>query len=566
VADIDKRFDALVIGSGAAGSIAVKELTERGLDVLLLEAGRDLTDSDFVPPAPKPPRPLGMDLGLRARAGLRGQYMQARRIWYSDTTNRFLVNDRENPYSTPRDHPYLWIRGRLLGGRLNSYGRVLQRMSDLDFKAAGRDGIGEDWPFSYAELEPYYDRVEEFIGVYGNRDGLAHPPDGKYVGPAKLTAVEQEFKEKVEERWPERHVISWRYAAPNLGRVPKGVAAARETGRLTLRTDAVVRQITVDEQTGHATGAVFVDRVTKQEHRVEADVVVLCASTIESVRLMLNSGSSRHPNGLANSSGLLGRYFMDQTISLAFAADPKRPGFWEPDDSAPPDPFYHPAGGVLIPRFQNLDGQSSAEYLRGISFQGAGGRFPVPEDYPTAFGIGGAGEMLPDPDNRITLDPRRKDAWGIPAPHIRCALSENDRLQVREQLRMLREMMEHCGYRVNFIGSVLGLDSRRVFPDADPVTRFLFRHGISRSLALGAAIHECGGACMGSDPAKSVVNEYNQSWDVPNLFVTDGSCFVSNSTVGPTLTIMALTARACEYIAREHADGTLQRRREGAAR
>jgi choline dehydrogenase-like flavoprotein len=483
--------------------------------------------------------------------------MQVRRPFYSDTTNRFLVNDRENPYSTPRDHRYLWIRGRLLGGRLNSYGRVLQRMGDCDFRAAERDGIGENWPFSYEELAPYYDRVEEFIGVYGNADGLQQPPDGRYVGPAGLTAVEQEFKEKVEQRWPERKVIAWRYAAPNLGRVPRGIAAARETGRLTTRTDAVVRQITTDK-TGHADGAVFVDRNTKREHRVSADVVVLCASTIETIRLLLNSG-------LANSSGLLGRYFMDQTISLAFAEAPQWPGYFEQPDEVPHDPFYHPSGGILIPRFLNLPGKPDADFIRGISFQGAGGRFPVPEGHPTSVGIGGVGEMLPDVDNRISIDPRRKDAWGIPAPHIRCALSENDRVHVREQLRMLREMTEHCGYRVNFIGSVLGLDSKKVFPDANPLGRFLFRLGITRSLALGAAIHECGGARMGADPASSVVNEYNQAWDVPNLFVTDASCFVSNSTVGPTLTIMAVTARACEYIARQHADGSLRRRSMSAA-
>ena len=555
---IDRRFDALVIGSGAAGSIAVKELTERGLDVLLLEAGRDLTDDDFTPPAPKPPRQLGMDFGSRLRAAIDGQHMQARRAFFSETTNRFLVNDRENPYTTPRDAPYLWIRGRILGGRLNSFGRVLQRMSDVDFRAASRDGYGVDWPFAYDELEPYYDRVEEFIGLYGNEDGLAHPPDGKYVGPAKLSAVEQEFKQKVEARWPERHVISWRYAAPNLGRVPRGIAAARETGRLTTRTDAVVRRVTVDERTGLVDGAVFVDRLEKREHRVFADVVVLCASTIESIRLLLNSACPSHPNGLGNSTGLVGRYFMDQTISLAFCSVPDRPGFVERDDSAPPDPFYHPAGGILIPRYDNLGDRANPDYLRGISFQGAGGRFPVPAGVPTSFGIGGVGEMLPSYDNRVGIDPKRKDAWGIPAPHIRCTLSENDRAQVRAQLRALREMTELCGYSVNFIGSVLGLDSKQVFPEASPLSRFAFRRVIGRSLALGAAIHECGGARMGSDPRTSVLNGVNQAWEVPNLFVTDGSSFVSNSTVGPALTIMALTARACEFIAREHAEGGLR--------
>ena len=172
---IDRRFDVIVIGSGAGGSIAVKELTERGLDVLLLEAGRDLTEADFAPPPPKVPRPLGMDLDLRAKAMLAGQHRQSRRSFFSETSNRFLVSDRENPYSTPRDAPYLWVRGRILGGRLNVYGRVLQRMSDVDFKAASRDGYGADWPFSYADLERWYDHVEDIMGVYGNKDGLSHP-------------------------------------------------------------------------------------------------------------------------------------------------------------------------------------------------------------------------------------------------------------------------------------------------------------------------------------------------------------------------------------------------------
>lgn len=558
--NLDKRFDALVIGSGVAGSIAVKELTERGMDVLLLEAGRDLTEADFTPPAPTPPRPLGMDLGPRLRAAVDGQYLQARRSFFTDTANRFLVNDRDNPYTTPRDAPFLWIRGRILGGRLNSYGRVLQRMSDVDFRAASQDGHGEDWPISYAHLEPYYDRVEEFVGVYGNEDGLAHPPDGKYVGSAKLTAVEQEFKERVERRWPERRVISWRYAAPNLDRVPRGIVAARRTGRLATRTDAVVSRIHVDERTGLVDGAVFIDRVSRREHRVFADVVVLCASAVESIRLLLNSACPSHPDGLGNSTGLLGRYFMDQTISLAFCSVPDRPGFFERDDSAPPDPFYHPAGGILIPRYDNLDGRSNPRFVRGISFQGAGGRFPVPEGYPTSFGIGGVGEMLPSYDNLVRLDPRRRDTWGVPAPHIRCRLSDNDRVHIGEQVKALREMTELCGYRVNFIASPLGLDSRKVFPDADPLTRFIFRRGVSRSITMGAAIHECGGARMGADPRTSVLNGANQSWDVPNLFVTDASSFTSGSTVGPALTIMALTARACEFIAREHATGGLARK------
>jgi choline dehydrogenase-like flavoprotein len=551
-----KRYDALVIGSGAAGSIAVKELTERGLEVLLLEAGRDITEADFKPPPETQPQAMGISLAARANAGLHGQYTQARRAMFKSSTSPFLVNDLEHPYSTEADN-FLWIRGQQLGGRLHSYGRMLLRSSDHEFNAASYDGFGENWPISYADVEPYYARIEEFIGIYGSSEGLDNLPDGKYVGQSRLSAAEEEFKAKVEGYWPGRHVIPWRYAAPNLHRIPLGILAARKTGRLTTRTDAVVKQITVDRQTGRADGAVFVDRLKKTEHRVQADVVVLCASTIESVRLLLNSACDGHPNGLGNSSGLLGRYFMDQTPSLLFASDPKRTGFERVDDSAPHDPFFPAAGGCYVPRFDNLDESSRRPFARGWAIQGTVGRIPTPADRAATVGLMGFGEMLPDFGNRISLHPKRTDKWGIPIPRIRISLSDNDRALLRQQVRGTREMAEYAGYKVDFIASTLGVDQKKIFPDRDPVSRAIARWGLGKSLAIGAAIHECGGARMGSDPARSVLNEYNQSWDVPNLFVTDGSSYVSTGAVGPTLTIMALTARASEHIAREHADGSL---------
>ena len=542
--------DVIVVGSGATGSIAVKELTERGLDVLLLEAGRDISEADFKPPPPQTtPRAMGVSLGPRVRAALRGQHVQARRAFFAEQSSKFLVDDRENPYSTPRDAYFLWIRGRVLGGRLHTYGRVLLRMSDYDFKGFSHDGVGVDWPISYDELVPWYERVEQFLGIYGQRDELPQMPDGRYVGPSKLTTAEQRFKASVEGRWPERKVVSWRYAAPNPARVPLGIAAARATGRLTTRTDAVVRQVTVNTKTGRADGVVFVDRVTKQEHRAKASVVMLCASTIESIRLLLNSG-------VGNSSGLLGRFFMDQAPSLTFGSIPGVRG-WEKDESAPFDPVYPPAGGVYIPRFHNLDGAPKPGFARGVAFQGAMGRFPQPEDSAAAFALMGYGEMLPRYDNRVTVDPRRTDAWGVPIPHIRCAPDENERTLMREQVRLVKEMAAANGYEINFSGSPLGLASRKPLPDADPFSRLAFRLGFKRTVAMGAAIHECGGARMGADPATSVLNAHNQSWDVPNLFVTDASCFASNGLVGPTLTIMALTARCCEYIAGQYADGAL---------
>ena len=546
---LNQRFDALVVGSGAAGSIAVKELTEHGLDVLLLEAGRDITEADFKPQPETQPAAMSIDLVGRTRAVLHGQYRQARRAMFKNQTSPFLVNDLHHPYAT-EGGDFLWIRGRQLGGRLHSYGRVLLRSSDHEFKAASHDGHGEDWPISYADLAPYYERVEEFLGIYGTDENLSNLPDGKYRGPSWLTKAEQEFKETVEGRWPERHVIPWRYAAPNLHRVPLGIVAARETGKLTTRTDAIVRQIILNPKTGKADGVVFVDRLTKAEQRVHADFVVICASTIESVRLLLNSAGEGHPNGLGNSSGMLGRYFMDQTPSLLFGSDPHHPGN-ETINPAPDDPYYAPVGGIYIPRFNNLDGSSPADFARGYAVQGTVGRLPVPDGNPGVVGLMGFGEMLAYYDNRITLHPKRTDHWGIPIPKIRLAITDNERALMRGQVRGLREMAEATGCQVNFVGSALGLDSKKVWPDADPVSRLIFRLGFPTSLAMGAAIHECGGARMGNDPARSVLNEYNQSWDVPNLYVTDASCYVSNGGVGPTLTIMALTARACEHIAQQ---------------
>ncbi|WP_308196344.1 GMC family oxidoreductase [Paenarthrobacter sp. TYUT067] len=552
-----KHYDAVVVGSGPAGSTAVKELTERGLEVLLLEAGRDLTEADFEPLPPSEPKEMSVGLYDRVKAGLMGQHVQARRAMFQPQKSKFLVNDMRNPYTTDGGD-FLWIRGRQLGGRFHAYGRVLLRSSDHEFKAASHDGHGADWPISYKDLAPYYDHVEEYMGVYGTTENLSNLPDGRYVGPSLFTEAEKHFKETVEGNWSSRHVVPWRYQAPNLARVPVGIVAAKKTGRLTIRTDAVVHKVTMNRKTGRADGVLFIDRLSKKQQHVTADVVVLCASTIESVRIMLNSATEGHADGLGNSSGMLGSYFMDQTPSLLFGTDPARPGY-EVVNPAPEDPYYPAVGGVYVPRFDNLTsvGKQETAYARGWAVQGTIGRIPVPEGAPGVVGLMGFGEMLPYRSNRITIDPRRKDAWGIPAPRIKLEITENERHLMRAQVAGLKEMALSAGYTINFAGSALGLDSKKIWPNVDPVSRAIFRLGFKKSLAMGAAIHECGGARMGNDPATSVLNEFNQSWDVPNLFVTDASSYVSNGAVGPTLTIMAITARACDYIAKEHAAGTL---------
>jgi choline dehydrogenase-like flavoprotein len=540
-------FDALVIGSGAAGSFAAKELTAQGLSVLLLEAGPAIGEKDFDPTRKKLPA-SSINIWERARATLKGQPIQARAAFFTERFSHFFVNDRRNPYTTPKDAPFLWIRGRQSGGRLHSFGRVLLRWTDDDFKIRTQTGKGVDWPISYNELAPFYAEVESYLGLYGNEDRVSTLPDGVYARPAKLTPAEEVFKREVEQRWPDRHIVSWRYIAPDAARTPRPLRDALATGRLTVRHDAVVRKITTDEKGGRATGAEFIDRVTGKVETVRAAIVVLSASPIESVRLLLNSASVRHPQGLGNSSGTLGRYFMDQLPCLAFGTFPKARG-WALDDSAPADPFYNPSGGIFIPRF---DAGSPA---RGdFNYQGSVGRAPAPDDAPARLAFFGFGRMLPYADNRITLDPRRKDAWKIPVPHIRCAMHEEEHALLRRQQQTMIETVRGVGGELEFIGSPNGLVEmgRGAFPDADPLSRVMFRKWFSKTMCMGAAIHETGGARMGTSSSDSVLNPFNQSWDVPNLIVTDASAFPGSGIAGTTLTVMALTIRACRNLARQH--------------
>lgn len=550
-------YDVIVVGSGAAGSFAVKELTERGLEVLLLEAGRAISTADF-PPNTGGPVEKGIQLWARVKAALTGQPVQSKVALYGAQQRHLFVDDREHPYSTPKDAPFLWIRGKQLGGRLHTYGRVLLRWSDYDFKAASRDGYGEDWPIAYADLEPWYARVEELLQIRGIAEGIPNLPDSNFAGPAKLTRSETRFKQSTESRWPERHATPWRYMPPNIHRIPQPLQAAQKTGRLTIRSDAVVRCVLTDTQTGRATGVEFVDRTTGVAETVEARAVMVCASPIESVRLLLNSAGGKHPNGLGNSSGTLGRYFMDQVISMIGGTIPGETG-QEIDDTIPPDPFYGVSGGVFVPRWENLDRVTDDRFLRGFGYQGTIGRLYTPADKPAKFAIMGFGEVLPDARNRVSLHPRRKDKWGMPIPHIDVRMRSNENAIARAQADAIFQMCEAAGLDTEFVGTYLGLEEhgRGAFPDADPFSRLLFRLNFRKSMALGACIHESGGARMGADPATSVLNARNQMWDAPNVFVTDASAFPTGGCAGTTLTVMALSSRAAAFVAEELGKGSL---------
>lgn len=546
------KFDAIVVGSGATGGWAAKELTERGLSVLLLEAGPAFGNEAYAH-LETPKKPSRWASLSRLRSALRGQHVQAQAMFFNEDIRFLFVNDRDNPYSCEPGTSYLWVRGRQLGGRFLSFGRVLPRMSDYDFKAASRDGVGEDWPISYADLAPYYERVEEFLGVVGEESDIANAPNGKFIAKAGLTRWEQAFKQAVESRWPERKVTPWRYLASRAYRdhVPITILAAKDTGRLEIRTESVVNRVLIDKQTGRASGVSYIDGRTKQTTEVTADVVVLCASTIETIRLLLNSACEKHPDGVGNSSGVLGRYFMDQCWALAFGAVVGQSG-WEMVDKGYGDSVSRNPGGIYIPRFQNLDRVTHPQFKRGFNIQGAIGRFYVPDGAPPLFGFTAQGEMLPQFENRVTVNHSRRDAWGIPIAHIRCAPGENELKMLQTEMEVLKELVQANGYAIEFAGSYLGIDDPdNLMPHADWLTRYMFRRSHKKTLGMGASIHECGGARMGTDPAKSVLNGHNQMWDVSNLFITDSSCFASNGTCGPTLTTMALTVRACEYIGRE---------------
>ncbi|MEJ2128510.1 MAG: GMC family oxidoreductase [Woeseiaceae bacterium] len=548
-----KQYDAIVVGSGATGGVAAKELAERGLETLVLEAGPKLDETMF--------RTEGgfKTIGSMSRviAGIKGQHVQAGATFFSPEKSFLFVNDRQNPYTHPAGQYFAWYRGRHVGGRILSWGRVVIRMSDYDFKGASRDGVGEDWPISYDDLAPYYDHVEDFLGVVGTSDGIPNLPDGRYRKTAGLGELEQGFKRTVESRWPERKVVPWRYVmeeatpedAATGTRTSATLAAAEATGRLKLQANAIVERIDIDPQTGNATGVTYIDAGTKQRHSVSANVVVVCASTIESIRLLLNSGCTKHPDGVGNSSGLLGKYFMDQCPSLIFGTVPGSNG-WELVDGTSPANNH---GGIYMPRFTNLDGVTHPDFVKGFNVQGVIGRGPVPEDHPAVYGFMGQGEMPAYQENSITLNGRRKDAWGMPVPHINVKLTDNERKLLRAEVDAIKEMSREAGYEIDFAISLLGIDKTEKFlPEAGWFEKMMFRFGYKRSMAMGAAIHECGGARMGTDPKTSVLNAHNQCWDVPNVFVTDSSCFVSNGTCGPTLTTMALTTRACEYIAQEY--------------
>ncbi|RYE70574.1 MAG: GMC family oxidoreductase [Rhizobiaceae bacterium] len=550
-------FDAIVVGSGISGGWVAKELTEKGLKVLVLERGPNIEHgADYkdglMPWEQENEGRVAEDEVLRDYA------IQSTLHVFSTANKHFWVKDSEHPYSTPDEKPFNWYRGYHLGGRSLMWGRMSLRLSDLDLKANKLDGHGSDWPIRYADLKPWYDHVEAFAGVSGSSEGLAHLPDGDFLKPMGLNDVEADFKKKVEAQFPGRTVIPPRVANlsearqqhTDLGRAPcqyrsqcfngcsygayfsslsATLPAARNTGNLTVVTDAIVHSLIHDPKSNRVTGVRVIDANTRLGRTYEAKVVFLNASTIPTAQILLNSKSPAFPNGLANSSDMVGRNLMDHLGGAS--AMGVYPGF--------EDRYYRgrrPQANI-IPRFRNVETQEA--YLRGfglvaMAFRsnwklasmapigvGAAAKQRMRAPGPWMLFIGGGAEMLPNRDNRVTLHPNRRDRWGMPIPHIECSPSDNDLKLVAAAQADSEAMLTAAGAHIIAKGS--------------------------GAKAPGGAIHEMGTAHMGTDPKTSVLNRFNQTHDVPNLFITDGAAMASTGTQNPSLTYMALSARAAHH-------------------
>lgn len=527
------EFDVIVIGSGAAGGWVAKETAEGGCRTLMLEAGRMLDPkTDFPDSGGNAPK---WNLVNRVKATVSGQHVQARCMSFKPATAHLFLNDRLNPYTTGTGTRFNWYRARQVGGRLHLWGRNAVRMSQQDLKAADIDGFGDSWPIAYGDLAPWYSRVERFLGVTGQPAGIVNLPDGEFSGPNYLTTAERRLLKQLAEQWPERPATSSRVIHHTPDRQPPTLKAANASGHFELRSRAVVARIETDPHSGLATGVTYVDDATRARVTVTAKVVVLAASTIESVRILLHSTGERHPRGLGNSSGNLGRYLSDHVVVMRAGRLPEIEGLGR--DIDPYDFGAHT--GIYIPSFRNRGTNDGLGFLRGYSLMGCVGRIEPGWYFMTI------GEVLPRAENRIELDPVTRDAWGIPAARVTMRYSDNERAMVRDMNETLDDLCRTFALPADILGKETLL-SRVVHAIAG---RLLFtREG---ALIPGSSIHESGGACMGTDPSRHIVNADNQVFDAPNVYVTDGAAFPTNPFQNPALTIMALSARAGHRIATE---------------
>jgi choline dehydrogenase-like flavoprotein len=538
-----EKYDVAIVGSGACGGWACMQLAQAGFKVVLIEAGSSVTPAkDF-----HHRWPYELPFRGAGQPGLLRKHFKGS----TEYNYRIMIDDRENPYTTPADKPFRWSRSRILGGRTLHWGRCSDRMSDLEFKAASRDGYGDDWPISYKDIAPYYSQVERFIGVSAGPLGIPQFPDGEFLPPMPMNCAETMFHAacgklglpvtqrrvaqltRMLNNRPPCHYCGNCVNGCDVGAMFSTVSTtlppALKTKNVTVLCDSVVRNVRMNNE-GKANGIRYIERFSKREVEIDARVVVLAGSSLENTRLLLNS----QPGGLANSSGVLGHYVMDQIAGAAVG------GFLPVLKGAAIRNDDGKAGGLYIPNFRNV-GKPSGKFIRGYAMSASGGASQYPGFATELPGFGSdfkkevkklypafarvwlsGGEMLARKDNFVELDPTVKDAWGIPVLRITCTHSDNERKMYADYFEQAQEVFRAAG------GEPLEL-----------------RPALS---APGSLIHETGSCRMGADKKTSVLNSFCQTHDVSNLFVFGGGCFVTTGDKHPTLTMMALTARGCDYL------------------
>ena len=552
-------FDAIVIGSGMTGGWAAKELCEKGLKTLVLERGRNVEHIKDYTTATLSPWQLKHRDSLTAEM-IKENPIVSKCYAFTEATQHFFVKDNEHPYIQQK--PFGWIRGYQVGGKSLMWARWTQRWSDLDFEANAKQGIGVDWPIRYKDIAPWYSYVEKFVGISGNRDGIPHLPDGEFMPPMEMNCVEKHFKDSVEENYPGRHVIISRTANLTKGLNGRGpcqyrdlcsrgcpfsgyfssvsasLPAAKATGNLTLRPFSVVHSIIYDDKKQRATGVRVIDTNTHAITDYYAKIIFLNAGTINTTLVLLNSTSTRFPDGLGNTNDVLGHYLMDHNYRGNLGGE--HDGF--------KDKYYYGRRptGIYVPRFRNVGADVQKDFIRGFAIAAGGYRSsgnPTDETIGAAykeelsepgswnFWMTGMGECLPYFENKITLSKDKKDAWGIPLVEIDCEYKTNELNMLKDILNNGAEMLGKAGFK-----NIYAYDNKS---------------------APGLGIHEMGTARMGKDPKTSILNAHNQIWDVKNVFVTDGACMASNACQNPSLTYMALTARAADYAVDELKKGNI---------
>ena len=551
-----KEYDAIVIGTGVSGGWAAKELCENGLKTLVLERGPMIKHLEDYPTAFKDP----WDFEFRGQQTLQEanrQEKQARTGYVTNKAwNHFFVDDIKHPYNETKR--FDWIRGYQVGGRSLTWGRQSYRLSDLDFEANKKDGYGVDWPIRYKDIAPWYDHVEEFIGVSGEKLGLPHLPDGIFEPPMQLNCLEEHVKESIAKNYEDRvltigrtaHITSdkkyegrskCQYRNRCMRGCPFGayfssqsstLPAAEKTGNMTIRENSIVHEVIYDDKLKKATGVKVIDAETKENLVFNARIIFVCASAIASTAILMQSKSERFPNGLGNDSGELGHNIMDHHIDAG--ASGKFEGF--------KDKYFkgRRPNGIYIPRFQNLGDKKTEnkQYLRGYGYQGGADRRGISKEaVKLGFGpdfkekilepgdwrmsLDGFGECLPYHENKMTLDYNNLDEWGLPTVTFDAEWKENEYKMREDMKQQAVDMLEKAGFTDIKTHDVVA--------------------------APGIGIHEMGSARMGKDPKTSVLNKYNQVHAVPNVFVTDGACMTSSGSQNPSLTYMALTARAANH-------------------